>query len=135
MSLKNDKQGGMTLIEILIVLSILGCLSAIAIPSYQEYVYKAERKRAQTDLYQLQIWSEQEFTAHGEYPTELNCINCQLSDQYDFSISVNENGYNLIATPKSGSSQSNDKCYSLQLTHLSEQKSVNPNGTTNSNCW
>ena len=47
-------QQGFTLIELMIVVAIVGILSAIAYPSYAEYIRKGHRADARAGLLQAQ---------------------------------------------------------------------------------
>ena len=49
----NSKQQGFTLIELMIVVAILGILSAIAYPSYQGYVERANRSDMMAEMQQI----------------------------------------------------------------------------------
>ncbi|MGF1770469.1 type IV pilin protein [Enterovibrio makurazakiensis] len=133
-------QTGMTLIEILVAVAIIGAIAAISIPAFGQYVIKSERSRVQTDLYQLQVWVEQQYTIGGAYPAAINCTSCQLSDEYTFSIEVGgtgNNAYKLKATPKATSKQKNDTdCYIMVINAGSEQSNQNKDGVAlNNKCW
>ena len=116
---------GFTLIELMIVVAIVGILSAIAYPSYQEYVRRGYRADARATLLQVQQWLERAATATGAYPTTLPTSLTYSSDhskQYTISLASGNTStaYTLNAAPKVGGPQANDKCgtYTLSNTGL-----------------
>jgi general secretion pathway protein G len=66
--------GGFTLIELMVVIAIIGTMSAIAIPAYQGYIEKARIAKAiaEIDIMQGEIVAYQ--TDKGELPDTLNDI-------------------------------------------------------------
>jgi type IV pilus assembly protein PilE len=71
--MKNSKKG-LTLIELLIVVVIVGILSAIAIPMYTNYMVRARRADAKTALEQVRAAQEMWRAERGTYsddPAEL----------------------------------------------------------------
>ncbi|NGO00198.1 prepilin-type N-terminal cleavage/methylation domain-containing protein [Grimontia sp. S25] len=142
---------GMTLLEILIAIAIIGAIATIAVPAVGEYLVKSERSRVQVDLYQLQTHVEQTYTSKGGYPQDpateasknipLICNKCQVSDEYDFSITFgsNNDAYRLQAKPKSTSRQDKDTdCHTMVINAASEQYNFKKDGSAiadNGDCW
>ncbi|WP_232314499.1 type IV pilin protein [Grimontia marina] len=135
---------GMTLIEILIAVAIIGAITTIAVPAVGDYLIKSERSRVQVDLYQLQTHTEQTFTSTGSYPTNttLVCTKCQVSDDYDFSITIGGSGnnvYKIQAKPKSTSRQDKDTdCHTMVINAASEQLNFKKDASAisdNGKCW
>ena len=63
------RESGFTLIEIMIVVVIIGIIAAIAIPSYQDYVRRAQITEATNGLSDLRVRMEQFFQDNRTYPT------------------------------------------------------------------
>ena len=61
---------GFTLIELMITVVIVAILAAIALPSYQNYIKRANIKAAQTDLVALSLVFENYYQRNLSYPNQ-----------------------------------------------------------------
>ena len=129
--MKNTR--GFTLTEILIVVAIIGVLSAIAIPSYRAYVVRASRQAAQTDLLQMAALQEKIYLNSSSYSTTANIIIDPYTGQaagglgwqstskdrkYGYACppaSCVANSFTITATPApvAGNTQANDGTLSI----------------------
>ena len=62
---------GMTLIELLVAITIVGILAAIAVVAYTNYLQRARRADAKTALEQLRAAQEMRRAEKGSYSTDL----------------------------------------------------------------
>ena len=112
-----SRESGMTLIELMVVVVIVGILAAIAVPSYQNYMIKGKRADAKAVLSEAANWLERAHVANGCY-NYANMTDCQAQSgtatvlpftaspksgaaNYKVSIAYASSGqqYTLSATP------------------------------------
>ena len=132
---------GFTLIELMIVVAVVAILSAIAYPSYAEYVRRGNRADARAGLLQAQQWLERAATATGVYPTTLPTALTWSGDgtrryTIGFKSGNTSTAYTLVATRKSGTGQASDRCGDFTLSNIGEQGNDNlGSGATTADCW
>ena len=120
-------QRGVTLLELMIVLVIVGILSAIAFPNYRAYAIDSNRAAVVGDLHALSLFLERAFSAQGRYDDSANPGN--LANALPFSASPQNDpdpAYNisfqalssaafvLRAVPAAGQTQDTD-CGELRI--------------------
>ena len=106
---------GMSLLELVIVVAIVGILLSIAIPSYQRYEQRSQRVEAIRMLLAAAACQEKVRAETGYYDTD-SCLD-GMDGKYEFSITPPGNAESLLftvaATPRRMSSW--DRCGTLSL--------------------
>jgi type IV pilus assembly protein PilE len=132
-----NRLAGLTLIELMVVIAIIGILSGIAYPSYQGYVHSTNRTAATACMMELAHVMEREYSTTFSY-ADVNLPNLQcrsdLSERYVFS-SANQAArtYQIVATP---TERQNDGCGVLLLDQSGRKGAKNGfNADDVKNCW
>ena len=112
---------GFTLVELMIVVAIIGILSAIAMPSYREYIKRSSREAGQAQLVEMAGVQEKIFLNSNAYTASVVSgysgastgglgVPSGLSrdGRYSLSATVTGASFMLTATPVSGKTQADD---------------------------
>lgn len=126
-------QGGFTLIELMIVLTIVAILAAVAYPAYNSQVMKSQRTDAKTALMTAAQNLERCFTEYNAYNNGACPAVPATSPEgyYTIAVAATASTFTLTATPASGAVVNDTQCTTLTLNYLGVQAST-PAGNQ---CW
>ena len=126
-------QSGITLVELLIVVTIIGIIAAVAVPSYRNQTLRANRTEAKTALQQATQVLERCFTRNRSYATCAAQVATGNTPGrlYNITVAASATTYTVTATPING--QLGDTvCGALTI----DQTGNRTPGTSNPNkCW
>jgi type IV pilus assembly protein PilE len=131
---------GMTLVELMVTVGIVGILAAIAYPSYQRYVARTHRNAASACLSQYAQFMERYYTANLTYVDAEPVLPCRqensLDDRYEITLrddSATANEYILDATPVGVQATIDAECGTLTLNQIGARTVSGDAGTAT--CW
>ncbi len=127
---------GFTLVELLIAVSIVGILAAVAFPAYQDSVRKSRRADAMTSLLQIQLAQEKWRANNPSYTNNLTNVAVNGTDSIDgyYTLAISASSatqFTATATPKSGGPQAGDSCSTFTIT----QNGPDVSDAAKKACW
>lgn len=135
---------GLTLLELMAVVMVIGILGMIAIPSYRQYVMRAQRVEAKSALMQLQTNQERYYLANRTYGTVAQLVAANLlaaggvSERGTYAITItgaDATGYLATATPRAGGAYDMQNDVQCTTFTINAQGVRGATGTTAATCW
>lgn len=101
-----EKQQGVTLLELMIVVVVVAILGMVALPSYRQYSMRAQRTEAKTALLQLATAQERFYLQNNTYSANFAALNLTgMSENNVYTLAVpvaNAQTYQATAVPTPG---------------------------------
>jgi type IV pilus assembly protein PilE len=130
-----NRMRGITLLELMIVVVIIGILTTIAYPNYREFVARAKRTEAKALLLEIAANQERYYLNANSFGTnaQLGYDDPEITGSGAYSVRVTANDssdYTAVATYLDGGSEQ-ARCTSFTIDGRGDKTSVGSIG----NCW
>ncbi|MGB2816695.1 MAG: type IV pilin protein [Burkholderiaceae bacterium] len=136
-------QRGFTLMEVVVAMTIVGILTAIAIPSYTAYIARGNRAEARGGLMEATNWMERWRTERGRYDDPANANNpppgfpwAQIprvgTAKYTVAVVATPATYTITATAVG--TMATDPCATLSIDQTGQRTFTGGSGTQEV-CW
>ena len=129
---RHARPGGMTLIEVMVVVAIVAILAAVAYPSYRQQVIRSNRSEAKAELMRTAQELERCYTRRHTYNGCNVVDHASESGRYFIDITPQDRTFLIVAEPRGA--QANDAaCGTLSIDQRGRK---NRSGTGNlQECW
>lgn len=128
--------GGVTLLELMIVVVIIGILASIAYPNYREFVARAKRNEAKAALLQIAQNQERFYLQNNTYTLDMTQLGFPddpfITDTESYSVNVtvaDANDFTAVATYQRPDAEK-DKCQTFNIDGRGGKTSL-----PDDNCW
>jgi len=130
---------GFTLIELMIVVAIVGIITAIAYPSYMNYVRKSHRAEIAQLLVEAAQGLERYYSRAGQYTAKSGVTDYVVpagNAWYTVGVNREDQAFTITATPANNTMMANDVCGTFTLDQTGRRNNpVMAPGVTTAFCW
>ncbi len=128
---------GFSLIELMIAVAIVGILSAIAYPSYQQYVLRTHRAEASKLLLTVANLQERYLADYGQYTANLALLGVaedgiSASGRYQLQVELADSHSFMLTARAQGPQTADRDCLLFTLDHTGQR---NANLANSLFCW
>ncbi|NTS76722.1 prepilin-type N-terminal cleavage/methylation domain-containing protein [Catenovulum sp. SM1970] len=148
-----QKQQGITLVELMVTIAIVGILTAVAVPAYTSYISQSFRSAALLEIARVANLQEEFFADRNTYTTairtnfglpgtnEVYDVTADGANQVMYQITVAAvnnitDDYIITATAVGAQATNDTECRTMTLNSFGQKDGTDSNGTANGlDCW
>lgn len=128
-----SKQRGVTLIELMIVVVVIGILTSIAVPAYTDHIVKGKIAQGVGALSEAKVRMEQVFNSERAYNCTLDFSPVFKDAPFEVTVSnCSATTFTMTATGKSGNGMNG---YTYTINQSGEKTSKTPAVAASQGCW
>ncbi len=128
---------GITLIELMVAVAVIGILAGVAYPSYVDFVTRSNRAEPQQELLRIANLQEMYYVDNREYTADMKALGLN-ADPYvtdsglysiDATLNTNKDEFILKATAQGTQATNDSACLNMQVTETGAKSA------TSADCW
>ena len=127
------KQGGFTLIELMITIVVVGILTSIAVPAYTDHIVTGKIAQGVGALSEAKVRMEQVFNSERAYDCTLKFD--PIFHGTPFTVAVSDCSATTFTMTATGKSDSGMSGYTYTINQSGDKTSTTPAVASSQACW
>lgn len=135
---KTKYEQGFSLIELVITITILGILAAVAIPAYNSQKLKGNRTEAISALTEAAQMQQRWYSDNGTYTSDADDIDMPATTEtgkYTLAVNSSDSETFTVTATATSNQVADTNCRTFSLDQAGRKTSTDSGGSASTGCW